>query len=110
MRGNPFLPACLPATCAGHAAQAAAREWRLTQLADVAAGAGCSRVALAHTCTDRAETLLLNLCRYVWHGSFPATRVGGHDLSHVWYTHICKVIPGPLQLHCPPPLSPPALP
>ncbi|MFY8147972.1 MAG: tRNA lysidine(34) synthetase TilS [Prochlorococcaceae cyanobacterium] len=43
--------------------EAAARHWRYARLAHWAARLGCSRVATAHTATDRAETLLLHLAR-----------------------------------------------
>jgi tRNA(Ile)-lysidine synthase len=43
--------------------EAAARAWRYRCLADRAAAWGCSHVVTAHTGSDRAETLLLNLAR-----------------------------------------------
>ncbi len=43
--------------------EAAARHWRYQALGDLAAAAECARVAVAHTRTDRAETLLYNLIR-----------------------------------------------
>ncbi|KAF6265067.1 hypothetical protein COO60DRAFT_1113854 [Scenedesmus sp. NREL 46B-D3] len=42
-----------------------AREWRHQQLQRLAQAAGCSHIALGHTATDKAETLLLNLMRWV---------------------------------------------
>jgi tRNA(Ile)-lysidine synthase TilS/MesJ len=44
-------------------AEAAAREWRYAELANMAAQAGCTAVVTGHTLNDRAETLLLNLAR-----------------------------------------------
>jgi len=59
--GLPFYlarpPSPLPET------EAAARQWRYAALADLARQAGASRVATAHTASDRAETLLYNLIR-----------------------------------------------
>ncbi|KAI8476340.1 MAG: hypothetical protein J3K34DRAFT_455864 [Monoraphidium minutum] len=43
--------------------EAEGREWRYSELARLAAAAGCTHVAAGHTATDRAETLLLNLMR-----------------------------------------------
>ncbi|MEB3301290.1 MAG: tRNA lysidine(34) synthetase TilS [Cyanobacteriota bacterium] len=43
--------------------EAAAREWRYNCLIEQAAALGCAHVLTAHTATDRAETLLLNLAR-----------------------------------------------
>ncbi|MGA1303337.1 MAG: tRNA lysidine(34) synthetase TilS [Cyanobium sp.] len=45
------------------ATEAAAREWRYRCLQEHAEALGCSHVLTAHTATDRAETLLLNLAR-----------------------------------------------
>lgn len=41
----------------------AAREWRYSVLADLAAGNGYGYVVTGHTASDRAETLILNLMR-----------------------------------------------
>ncbi len=43
--------------------EAAARELRYRFLAEAAAARGCSRIAVGHTATDVAETLLMNLLR-----------------------------------------------
>ena len=43
--------------------EAAARDWRYTLFAEVAAARGCTHVVTGHTATDRAETLLYNLVR-----------------------------------------------
>ncbi|MEB3194603.1 MAG: tRNA lysidine(34) synthetase TilS [Cyanobacteriota bacterium] len=45
------------------ASEAEAREWRYRCLLEQAAALGCRHVLTAHTATDRAETLLLNLAR-----------------------------------------------
>ena len=47
----------------GISAQTGAREVRYAFLARVAAGAGASRIATAHTANDQAETLLLRMLR-----------------------------------------------
>jgi tRNA(Ile)-lysidine synthase len=41
----------------------AARDARFTALRTMAKESGCDRIALAHTATDRAETVLMNLLR-----------------------------------------------
>jgi tRNA(Ile)-lysidine synthase len=43
--------------------EAAARQWRYACLLHLAEAWGCGHVLTAHTATDRAETLLLNLAR-----------------------------------------------
>jgi hypothetical protein len=43
--------------------QGIAREWRYGALERLARKAGCSHVAVGHTATDRAETMLLNMMR-----------------------------------------------
>jgi tRNA(Ile)-lysidine synthase len=43
--------------------EAAARQWRYSCLLHQAKDLGCAHVLTAHTATDRAETLLLNLAR-----------------------------------------------
>ena len=45
------------------ATEAEARVWRYSRLTHQAQALGCSHVLTAHTATDRAETLLLNLAR-----------------------------------------------
>ncbi|MFI0403534.1 MAG: tRNA lysidine(34) synthetase TilS [Cyanobium sp.] len=45
------------------ATEAEARAWRYKCLLEQAEALGCSHVLTAHTATDRAETLLLNLAR-----------------------------------------------
>lgn len=45
------------------ASEAEARTWRYSSLRRQAEALGCSHVLTAHTATDRAETLLLNLAR-----------------------------------------------
>jgi len=45
------------------ATEAEARQWRYQCLQEHANALGCSHVLTAHTATDRAETLLLNLAR-----------------------------------------------
>ena len=45
------------------ATEAAARQWRYQALTELAIAADCPRVIVAHTQTDRAETLLYNLIR-----------------------------------------------
>jgi tRNA(Ile)-lysidine synthase len=45
------------------ATEAEARQWRYQCLQQQADALGCSHVLTAHTATDRAETLLLNLAR-----------------------------------------------
>ncbi|MFM9089559.1 MAG: tRNA lysidine(34) synthetase TilS [Cyanobium sp.] len=45
------------------ATEAEAREWRYSCLGRQAEALGCTHVLTAHTATDRAETLLLNLAR-----------------------------------------------
>lgn len=60
-------PAHVAATFIGDFhAQNDARTWRHRQLQAMARTAGCSVIALGHTATDRAETLLLNLVRWDW--------------------------------------------
>lgn len=44
--------------------QAAARQWRHQQLLQMAVKAGCGFLALGHTATERAETVLFNLIRW----------------------------------------------
>ncbi len=43
--------------------EAAARQWRYGALVQLAQDQGCHRIVTGHTLTDRAETLLFNLCR-----------------------------------------------
>ncbi|MEO0948012.1 MAG: tRNA lysidine(34) synthetase TilS [Cyanobacteria bacterium J06641_5] len=45
------------------ATEAAARQWRYQALTELAVAADCPHVVVAHTQTDRAETLLYNLIR-----------------------------------------------
>lgn len=45
------------------ATEAAARQWRYQALTELAIAADCSHTIVAHTQTDRAETLLYNLIR-----------------------------------------------
>lgn len=47
----------------GTSSEIAARGWRYAQLAARAGQLGCTRVVTAHTASDRAETLILNLAR-----------------------------------------------
>lgn len=59
------------------AGEAAARQWRYDCLQRLAAVRGCRHVVTAHTGSDRAETLLLNLARGSHHrglASLPALR------------------------------------
>ncbi|MFN7678166.1 MAG: tRNA lysidine(34) synthetase TilS [Cyanobacteriota bacterium] len=49
--------------CPVPASEAAARDWRYHCLGLQAVASGCGHVVTAHTATDRAETLLLNLAR-----------------------------------------------
>lgn len=43
--------------------EAPARAWRYEALTVIAQGLGCTHVVTGHTLSDRAETLLYNLCR-----------------------------------------------
>lgn len=45
--------------------QAAARDWRREQLVRMALDSGCTHLALGHTATERAETVLYNMVRWV---------------------------------------------
>lgn len=53
----------VPVAVAGGNVQAAAREARYAALAEAAGRHGCAAVATAHTATDQAETVLMNLVR-----------------------------------------------
>jgi len=84
-------------TRAATGSEAAARDWRYGQLAQVAEqqqqadpGTPCRRVVCAHTATDRAETLLLNLARgsdlqglSSLRRARPLAQASGHDLQLV---------------------------
>jgi tRNA(Ile)-lysidine synthase len=58
------MPRCLPARAHRNGLQEAARVWRHEQLQVMARQADCSFIALGHTATERAETVLLNLIRW----------------------------------------------
>lgn len=57
------LPCHLRVATTRVAAEAAARHWRYGVAADLCRKLGCGYLVTGHTATDRAETLLFNLCR-----------------------------------------------
>ena len=57
------LPCHLRVATTRAAGEAAARHWRYGVAAELCRELGCGHLVTGHTATDRAETLLFNLCR-----------------------------------------------
>lgn len=91
----------LPFAWALHRLQAAARQWRHEQLVRMAAESGCEYLALGHTATERAETVLFNMIRCVHDTQIPAVcAVCGTDMGVVWFqTSQCVHTPHALGVH-----------